>query len=596
MDALAKCDDGLSPETEDMDHLAKLKDSLIMIVDDEPIMMELVQAFLQEKGYRNFHAIDQSAKALEAVKRKSPDVLLLDLMMPEISGFDILKAIRADKETAHMPVVVFTSSSDAETKLRALELGATDFLAKPVDPSEMALRIRNILTAKAYHDQLAFYDSLTGLPNRKLFLDRLGWAIKLGRREGKSVSVLNIGIDRFRQINDSLGPKAGDTLLARIAERLTRIIRASDIVGMLTQHPSGGENLARLGGDEFSVALFETNRADNAAFVACRILESFRDSFEVSGQEIFITSSIGIAIYPEDGNDTDLLVKHAAAAAIHAKHQGRNNFQFYSKSIDARSRQRLTMETMLRRGIDNGEFELYYQPKIAIDRDQVIGMEALLRWNTPETGLVSPAQFIPVAEETGLIVPLGEWVIGEACRQNKAWQNEGIENLKVSVNVSPHQFRCQKLHETIERAIAASDMDPSWLILEITESMVMDGAEKAIRLLNEIRESGVSLSIDDFGTGYSSFSYLKQLPLDELKIDRSFLIDVPDKVEDVAVTKAIIAMAQALGLSVVAEGVENERQLHFLREQGCDMVQGFYFSKPLTPNEFGHFVRMYGRC
>jgi diguanylate cyclase len=589
MDTLVNNNYDLPSNTEHQDCFSGHKNATIMMVDDEPIMMEILQVFLEEKGYHNFIMIDQSTQALEVLNRENPDVLLLDLIMPKVNGFDILEAVRANPETVHMPVIVLTSSSDDDTKLRALELGATDFLAKPIDSSELALRLRNTLTVKAYQDQLAYYDSLTGLPNRKLFLDRLGWVIKRGRREKKLVSVMNIGLDRFRHINDSLGPKAGDSLLRQVAERLTQVIRESDIVGIVKEEFAG--SLARLGGDEFSIVLFEVNQADNAAIVARRILRSFHRSFVVFGQEVFITASIGIAVYPHDGEDTDVLIKHAGAAVIHAKQQGRDNFQFYSKEINAQSRERLNLETSLRRAIERDELELYYQPKIALHDGRIMGMEALLRWNNPERGLVSPAKFIPLAEETGLIVPIGEWVIREACRQNKAWQNHGVGNLKVSVNVSSQQFRHQHLRQVIQSALSESAMDPCWLMVEITESVVMDDAEKTVELLVDIRRHGISFSIDDFGTGYSSLSYLKKLPLDELKIDRSFLLEVPHNQEDAAVTKAIIAIAHGLGLSVVAEGVENNAQLEFLRQQGCDVIQGFLFSKPLPAAQFAAFVK-----
>lgn len=588
MENLVDCKIALSSKKQVQDHLNGLKDALIMMVDDEPILMEIVQAYLEDTGYHNFITIDQPAQALEALKHERPDVILLDLNMPEINGFELLTAIRANRETQHLPAIMLTSASDTKSKLTALELGATDFLAKPVDPSELVLRLRNILSVKAYQDQLAFFDTVTGLPNRNLFLDRLGRAIQLAQRENKLLSVLNIGIDRFRHINDSLGPKAGDSLLRQVAKRLTQIIRQSDIIGVQIMQPA--ESLARLGGDEFSVVIFDSHRAENAALVARRILDSLRRSFRLSGQDIFITCSIGIAVYPDNGDKTDLLIKHAAIATIHAKYRGRNNFQFYSDSINSQSRQRLNLETRLRRALENEEFELYYQPKIAIDKDRVVGMEALLRWKSPTMGLVSPDKFIPLAEETGLIVPIGEWVINEACRQNMEWQKNGAEKLKVSVNVSPQQFRNQDLHQIIEHALTASAMDPHWLMVEITENIVMDNATKTIELLNKIQRSGVSFSIDDFGTGYSSFSYLKQLPVCELKIDRSFLIDVPEKEEDAAVTKAIIAMAHSLGLSVVAEGVENDQQLNFLRGQGCDLAQGYFFSKPLTAEDFSVFV------
>ena len=567
----------------------QLKNALIMMVDDEPILMEVLQAFLEEEGYQNFVTVEESSSALDVMRKRKPDIVLLDLKMPEVTGFEILEQVRADKNLQRVPVIVLTSSSDPATKLKALELGATDFLAKPVDASELALRLRNTLTVKAYQDELTFYDALTGLPNRARFLERLDWSLKSAQRSGDAVSVLKVSIDRFNQINGTLGPNAGDSLLRQVANRLNNSVRLSDVVSH-TGRDDIWQNLARLGGDEFSILLPGGNASEDAAYVANRILSVLRDSFDIDGHEVFVTGSAGIAVYPEDALTTDSLMKNSGAAAEFAKQQGRDNYQFYSKEINKRAKERLNVESQLRRAIENKQFVLHYQPKVNVATGKVTSMEALVRWQHPERGLLSPYHFISIAEGASLIADIGEWVIYEACRQNKIWQSEGLGFLDIAVNVSSQQFAPKYLQKTLDAAIK-SGMDLKYLVIEITESMLMGDEERTIDILNKIRKAGPKLSIDDFGTGYSSFGYLKRFPVDELKIDRSFLTEVPQKKDDCAIVRAIIAMAESLEMSVVAEGVERQDQLDFLSNLKCDVIQGFFFSKPLPADEFAKYVR-----
>jgi len=585
-------DQALSPTETSVDvkdlHL-QLKNALIMMVDDEPILMEVLQAFLEEEGYQNFVTVEESSSALDVMRRRKPDIVLLDLKMPEVTGFEILEQVRADKILQRVPVIVLTSSSDPATKLKALELGATDFLAKPVDASELALRLRNTLTVKAYQDELTFYDALTGLPNRARFLERLDWSLKSAQRSGDAVSVLKVSIDRFNQINGTLGPNAGDSLLRQVANRLNNSVRLSDVVSH-TGRDDIWQNLARLGGDEFSILLPGGNASEDAAYVANRILSVLRDSFDIDGHEVFVTGSAGIAVYPEDALTTDSLMKNSGAAAEFAKQQGRDNYQFYSKEINKRAKERLNVESQLRRAIENKQFVLHYQPKVNVATGKVTSMEALVRWQHPERGLLSPYHFISIAEGASLIADIGEWVIYEACRQNKIWQSEGLGFLDIAVNVSSQQFAPKYLQKTLDAAIK-SGMDLEYLVIEITESMLMGDEERTIDILNKIRKAGPKLSIDDFGTGYSSFGYLKRFPVDELKIDRSFLTEVPQEKDDCAIVRAIIAMAESLEMSVVAEGVERQDQLDFLNNLKCDVIQGFFFSKPLPADEFAKYVR-----
>ena len=449
--------------------------------------------------------------------------------------------------------------------------------------------MRNTLSAKAYQDQLAYYDRLTGLPNRRLFIDRLGWGIQMAKREGRPLALLDIGLDRFRQINETLGLYTGDKILQIVAQRLNEIIRRSDIFGRIEEERRM-EDMARIGGDEFSLVLCGVNSTENAAMISQRMLDTIKLPFAVDGNEVFLTASIGISIYPDDGEEVESLIRHASSAKDFAKKQGTDNYQFYSTEMNTRSRERLKMESDLRKALERQELELYYQPKVNTVSGKVTGMESLIRWFHPERGFVSPVDFIPIAEEMGLIVPIGEWVLREACHRTRKWHDAGYSELIVSVNVSAQQFTDAGLKASIISALQSSGLDPQKLVLEITESMLMGDVDSYVSLLHEIRELGVSFSLDDFGTGYSSLSYLKKFPIGELKIDRSFLMEVPDNSEDNAIVKAIIAMAHSLGQKVVAEGVEDDRQLAFLRQHNCDVIQGFYFSKPLNKADFFEYL------
>jgi diguanylate cyclase (GGDEF)-like protein/PAS domain S-box-containing protein len=425
---------------------------------------------------------------------------------------------------------------------------------------------------------LAHYDELTGLPNRTMFNERLGHALSGAQRAERSLVVLFIDLDRFKNINDTLGHDAGDHVLKEVAQRLRSCLRASDTVG-------------RLGGDEFVVLLEEPPRPLNAAVVAQKMLVALGKPFPVQGQEFHITASIGISSYPDDGTDMQTLMKNADIAMYRAKEQGKNNFQFYSAQINGHSIERLTLESSLRRALERSEFLLHYQPKLDLGTGRVTGVEALVRWQQPERGLIPPAEFIQLAEETGLIVPIGEWVLKTACAQNKTWQHQGLPPVRVAVNLSARQFAHADLLQDVSQVLKETGLDPAFLEFEITESMVMHNPEHAIVLLNELKAIGIHLAIDDFGTGYSSLGYLKRFPLDSLKIDRAFIRDLPGDSDDVAITRAIIAMAHSLRLSVVAEGVETAEQQDFLLEHDCDEIQGYYFSKPQPAAEIASLLQ-----
>ena len=428
-------------------------------------------------------------------------------------------------------------------------------------------------------EYLASHDSLTKLPNRDMFNELLRHAIEGASRHQRSLALLFIDLDRFKVINDSLGHDAGDMLLLEVANRLRSVLRASDVV-------------ARLGGDEFVVLLEETAERNDVERIAGLLLSALGRPTQLSGHECHATASIGIAMYPSDGLDAQTLTKNADMAMYLAKEDGKNAFRFFSKEIKAQSIERLTLESALRRALEREQFSLHYQPKIDMTSGQITGVEALLRWAHPELGLVSPAQFIPLAEETGLIVPIGRWVLKEACAQNMAWQRHGLRPVTIAVNLSPRQFADGQLLHDVDEALLASGMSPVLLQLEVTESMVMRNVPRAIRVLDAIQSRGIRLAIDDFGTGYSSMSLMKQFPIDTIKIDRSFVRDLAEDSEDQAIAQAIISMGKALGMTVVAEGVETVEQREFLRAHACDEMQGYLFSKPLPPRELAELLRL----
>ncbi|MBI3045514.1 MAG: PAS domain S-box protein [Betaproteobacteria bacterium] len=422
--------------------------------------------------------------------------------------------------------------------------------------------------------QLAHYDVLTSLPNRVLFYDRLKQVLAQARRNQWIVGVMFIDVDRFKNVNDTLGHSVGDQLLQQVSERLTHAVRTGDTVG-------------RLGGDEFAVVLSNLASAQDASLVAQKVMASFHDPFRLEDAEIYVTASIGITLYPDDSADQDALIRNADAAMYRAKEVGRNSYQFYTPEMNQRALEILNMESSLRRALERNEFLLYFQPKSRIADGETVGVEALLRWQHPERGLVSPAAFMPVLEETGLIVPVGEWVLKAVCAQIKAWEPAGIKPVPVAVNLSARQFGARDLGPTIRRILEEHRVDPSLIELEITESSLMANTEEAVRTLEYLEALGVDLSIDDFGTGYSSLGYLKRFPLTSLKIDRSFVRDITADADDATITRAVISMAHSLGLKVIAEGVETEAQLAFLAEYGCDEIQGYYFSRPLPADECG---------
>ncbi|MBL8074329.1 MAG: EAL domain-containing protein [Nitrospira sp.] len=433
--------------------------------------------------------------------------------------------------------------------------------------------------------RLAYYDSLTGLPNRVLFKDRVIQALAHAHRYQTTLAVLFLDLDRFKVINDTLGHNIGDLLLKQVADRLTESVRHSDSVGRPIEK-GGAHELARLGGDEFTVLLTNIRQAQDAGMVARRIIESLARSFLIDGHEISVTASVGIAIFPTDGDSVDQLLKSSDVAMYQAKEEGRNNAQFYSATMNSMAAERLEMENDLRKALERHELTVYYQPQVDIRSNRIVGAEALVRWHHPLRGMLMPALFLPVANETGMIRKLDEAVLGMACRQGKAWQDAGYAPVRMSVNVSNSFFHGASLVSAVSRALQETQLAPEFLELELTESIAMRHVEASIEMLQELRTMGIRLSIDDFGTGYSSLSHLQRFPLNMLKIDQSFACNVPHDAANVSITRAIISLAHSMNLTVLVEGVERKEQLEMFREQGCDQAQGHYFGVPMPADEF----------
>ncbi|MBF0133909.1 MAG: EAL domain-containing protein [Magnetococcales bacterium] len=568
----------------------------LLVVDDSPANVRLLGRILGEE-YRILYATN-GQDALDSVRSEQPDLVLLDIMMPGMDGFTVCEVLQKDEQTQDIPVILVTGSDDAEAESRGFACGAVDFIAKPINPPVVRARVKTHLNLKKQKDILAQanlalvkeiqerqrlenqlreqaeYDTLTGLPNRQLFQDRLQQTVLLGERNLGLFALLFIDLDRFKWVNDTLGHDAGDQLLVEAARRMKSVVRKSDTV-------------ARLGGDEFTIILSDIFHDSMAELVARKILENLVTPFHLKGQEVSISGSIGIAIFPSDGTTAEELTKNADSAMYQAKESGRNAFQFYSHEINQRAHRRMRLETELRHACQQGELFLDYQPKIKLATGQISGMEALLRWDHPREGILFPRQLIPLAEGTGLIHQIGEWVLFTACQEAADWSLQGFPGLKLAVNLSVLQFRDgDKLVQLVEEALAQSGFPAHLLELEITESIMMTHVDHVSGTLEKLQALGVTIAMDDFGVGYSSLALLKRLPVQTLKIDRSFVNDLSAHPESAVFIAAIVSMAQQLRLRVIVEGVETDEQLQMMKDQGDHDVQGYYFSPPLGKNAF----------
>jgi len=559
-------------------------DASILIVDDEPANVLLLEHILDQAGYPNHTATTDPRQVLAIHARFDPDLILLDLAMPHLDGLAVMAQLRqVIPAGTYLPILVLTADMTTQAKQQALSGGATDFLLKPFDPTEVLLRIGNLLQTRRLHlelrrhnqlleDQLvhqALHDPLTGLANRALFGDRLEHGLARPMRPGATVAVLLIDLDDFKDLNDSLGHDAGDDLLTIIAARLQG-------------HARAGDTVARLGGDEFGLLLEDTNAAE-AMRIAEVMLQALAWPVALRGRDLVPTASIGIAIAA--GEDAETLLRNADTAMYAAKRQGKGRSMLFEPAMHATVLKRVDLAADLSRAVQESQLHLCYQPEVHLRSGRIVGVEALLRWHHPTRGEVSPGEFIPIAEDSGLIVPIGRWVLQEACHQAKSWQQQwpATPPLTLAVNLSARQLQHPAILDEVRATLAAADLDPHSLVLEITETAVMEQLDAAVAVLTRLRDLGVRLALDDFGTGYSSLSYLQRLPVDILKIDRSFIGGVTGSAEESALARAIVNLGQTLGLETVAEGIETAEQLATLRELGCQLGQGYHLARPLGP-------------
>ncbi|MBA2619960.1 MAG: EAL domain-containing protein [Acidobacteria bacterium] len=580
----------------------------ILIVDDEPLVRNVLLELLGEK-----YECVEAASAEEALKRlqnETFNLVVSDIQMSGISGLEMIPQVR--RLAPDTAIIMISGMQDIESAIRAMRAGASDYITKPFDFEHVeAIVARTLehqslrLTKKLYENRLeemvaarteelrreiverqraeekvnrmAYYDSLTNLPNPALFKDRFTHELGKAGGERKMSATVFLALDRFKNINDTLGHAAGDELLRGFAERLAGCIRKTDTA-------------AYFGGSEFALLATEVSSAEDCAKIAQKIKNSLQKPFACGGQELFITASFGISLAPVDGEDCQTLLKNASIALHRARQNGGDDYQFYTADMHERALKSLSLENNLRRALERGEFVLHYQPQISAATGKMTGTEALVRWVHPELGMIPPLEFIPIAEATGLIVPLGIWILQTACAQNAAWRRAGFPALRVAVNLSLRQFQQSNLVETVSRVLAETGLESQYLELELTESLLMNNAEQTIETLRDLRNLGIKISIDDFGSGYSSLAYLKNLPIDTLKIDRAFVTDIATEANDAAIVKTIITLSRNLGLKTIVEGVETEAQSKILAALGCDEMQGYLFSKPLAARALETFL------
>lgn len=561
----------------------------ILVADDDPGTRSILRATLQGADFEVTVAAD-GLEAMERFRADPSDLVILDVDMPGLSGYEVCTRLRREFG-ALLPIVMVTGLDDVGSVDAAYQAGATDFIAKPVNWVILVHRIRHLLRnyrsvldlheAEARIRRLAYFDTLTGLPNREHFHARLARCLEVAAGGDQRFAMLSLDLDKFKRINDTLGHGIGDELLHVTAARLREAVRAGDPVAHARETTVAEQEISRLGGDEFMVLLPALATPNSAALVAERIVQSLGRPMRLGGHDVLVTPSIGIAIYPDDGEDQETLVKSADLAMYAAKRRGGAGYAFFDATMNSGALKRLTIEGRLRNAISNDEFSLNYQPQFELQGNRICGFEALLRWNNAELGPVPPSDFIQVAEDAGLILSIGEYVLRAACNQMCAWQAEGIPPVRVSVNVSGLQLSQPGFPDFIRQVLEETRLPPALLEIEITESVVMRDESSTADVLRQIKALGVEIAIDDFGTGYSSFARLREFPIDRLKLDRSLIQNIHSSHEDHAIATAIITMATTLRMEAVAEGVEHCVQLEILRDQGCTLAQGYYLSHPL---------------
>jgi diguanylate cyclase (GGDEF)-like protein len=562
----------------------------ILIIDDEEPICNLLTDLLSPEN--DCTAVASAEAALTLLNSFNFNLVISDINMGGISGLDLVP--RVLEQTPDTVVVMVSGQSTIDFAIDAMRAGAFDYITKPMDLRHVQTAVRrallhhDLLKQKRRYENhleemvkertaevepLAYHDRLTNLPNRTLFTDRCDQALAIAQRKQDLAAVMLVSLDRFRKVTESLGHAAGDEVLVEAALRLGAYVRKGDTVG-------------RFDGDEFALLL--THVADTGALadIALEVSQVFKRPFQIAGQELYVTTSIGISLFPTNGEDSGTMLRNAGAALYRAKRQGGNNYQFYAADMNAQALRRLALDTSMRRAIGNKEFVVFYQPIVNLTSRQVVGFEALVRWQHPELGLLPPGQFIGLAEDTGLILDIGDFVLREACAQTRKWQDEGFGRLRIAVNISARHFLQKGFVEGVVDILGETGLEATCLELELTETSIMESTEAAVKLLTQIRRLGIKVAIDDFGTGYSSLSYLKTLPIDTVKLDRSFVNGATRDPDDAALVMAIVPLAHNLKLRVIAEGVETEEQAVFLRLLRCDEAQGFLFGKPLPPESF----------
>ena len=567
----------------------------VLVVDDDPGARLLVGSALEVAGFRVITAADGKS-AMSQFHASPADCVVLDVVMPGMNGFDVCRALRALPGSRHVPILMQTSLDDMESVQRAYNAGATDFSSKGINPMLLAERVKFLVRAKQTQDQLresearvsylAYYDPLTALPNRQRLLQILEQQVQWATPRQRGLAVLMLDVDNFSRINDTQGQAVGDSLLKEIAHRLQHCLRDTQRTLQDDALSDINDWVARTGGDEFALALPGIATTDSVQVVAQRVQLALARPFVFAQQEIPLSATIGVSMFPGDAATAEALIKNADAAMHHGKKAGHGRLEFFNKSISTRAAKHLSMEADLRKALDRGEFTLNYQPRLAVEGMHVEAVEALLRWRHPQRGFVAPDEFIPLAEQSGLIVEIGDWVLREACAQTRRWRDAGGHGWQVAVNVSGVQFRDGSLVERVSRAIQAAGIEPRMIELEFTEGALIEYSAAVSKAVKSLKELGVATALDDFGTGYSSLSYLRHFPIDTLKIDRVFVRDIVSRAGgNTPLVDAIIAMAKSLGLATVAEGVETEAQWHYLKSRHANQIQGFLFCRPLAVDD-----------
>jgi len=550
---------------------------IVVLADDDPSIRLMVRHVLESEDFDIVEASD-GLEAIKAVEKYHPALILLDAVMPGIDGFTTCQQIK-EKGHTDIPVMMITGLDDDASVERAYEVGAIDFITKPIKWAVLKHRVKSVVAkviAERKVQLLAYRDTLTDLPNRLLFADRLEQSVIRAERSRTSMALMLIDIDDFKLVNDSFGHEAGDKLIRAVGELISKSLRRADTI-------------ARLGGDEFAVIIEGISSPDDAISIADNLTTILEHNVRLDDQETYTSASIGIAIYPDDGREPRALLKNADTALFRAKENGRHCFQFYKPEMSVSAMERLDLENSLKAAFENDEFLIHYQPIIDVHKNEITGVEALLRWQHPDKGMIHPTDFLSTVEDCGLIIAMGEWLIFSICKQIRMWQDADVQNQNVSINLAPRQFVEQDLVTVFTKAIAENDIDPSTLSVEITERTLIDNLGEVETTLKKLRSMGMTILLDDFGTGYASLAYLKDFPVDVVKIDRSFIAGIPDNKEDSAIVDAIAGLTRGLGLTLHAEGVENERQLNILKGLGCQFAQGHYWSKALPGDEYEQF-------